>query len=317
LLHHPATTKLRIVRGIVAVLLVYAVPPSAVGQAPLRVELVDTAVLEARRITESSGVAPSARVHGVLWTHNDSGDEPRLYATDSAGHDLGSVRVAGARNVDWEDMASGLCPGTAAPCLFVADIGDNPRRRRSVVIYELEEPAPPVAPADTARQTPLRSAIVLRYPDRPHNAEAIVVEPSGTMLIITKELTGRARVYSVPPRGSPQRAGQVDTLRFVGLLDVAPSLPRMRLVTGSAVSPDGETLVVRTYSSLHFFRLHGDSLPSPLTPPDGLPIPVVEPQGEGVAFTGPDRLVLTSERGPASHSLVSRLRILGLPQAAR
>ena len=316
MLPHAATAKLRVVRGTVAVLLVCAVPGPAAGQAPLRVSLLDTAVLEARRLTESSGVAPSARVRGVLWTHNDSGDEPRLYATDSAGHDLGSVRVAGAGNVDWEDMASAPCAGAAAPCLFVADIGDNARRRRTVVIYELEEPAPPLAPSDTARDVPLRSTTVLRYPDRPHDAEAIVVEPSGTMLIITKELAGRPRVYRLPPRSAPQRAGQVDTLQLVGPLDVAPSVPRMRLVTGAAVSPDGKTLVVRTYSSLHFYRLHADSMPTPLTLPEGLSIPVVEPQGEGVTFAGPDRLVLTSERGLADHSLVSRLKILGLPHAA-
>jgi hypothetical protein len=303
------------VRKVLAGMLLCTLPAPAAGQTPLRAELLDTAVLAAGRLTESSGVASSSRVHGVLWTHNDSGDEPRLYATDSVGHDLGSVRIAGAKNVDWEDMAPGPCAGTVAPCLFVADIGDNARRRRTVVIYELSEPVPPLAPSDTARQTQLRSATVLRYPDRPHDAEALVVEPSGTMMIITKELVGRAQVYRVPPRGNAQRAGQVATLQFVGQLELAPSLPRMRLVTGAAVSPDGGTLVVRTYSSLHFYRLHGDSLPTPLTPPEGLPIPVVEPQGEGVAFAGPDRLVLTSERGRADHSLMSRLRILGLPHA--
>jgi hypothetical protein len=162
---------------------------------------------------------------------------------------------------------------------------------------------------------PLTSATTLRYPDHPYDAEALVVVPSGATLIITKELSGRPHVFRVPPRSVPQRPGQVDTLQFVGLLDLAPSLSRMRLVTGAAVSPDGETLVVRTYSSLHFFRLRGDSLPASLTPPSGIPIPVIEAQGEGVAFVGPDRLVLTSEQGFAGHSILSRLRIIGLPSA--
>jgi hypothetical protein len=302
------------VRPLALVLLAGLRAPLA-AQTPIRVELLDTAALQARRVTESSGVAPSLRVPGVLWTHNDSGDEPRLYTTDSAGHDLGSVRVAGAANVDWEDMASAPCPGNPSPCLFVADIGDNRRRRRSVVIYRLQEPPPPMRPSDRNRVVPLLSATALRYPDRPHDAEAIAVEPTGTILIITKELSGRPRVYRVPPRIAPQKRGQVDTLRFVGPLDMAPSLPRMRLVTGAAVSPDGETLVVRTYSSLHFFRLHGEALPEPLTQPEGLTIPVVEPQGEGVAFVRADRLVLTSERGATERSLMTRYRVIGLPVA--
>jgi hypothetical protein len=302
-----------VVRATLLLLGTLAAPAAA--QPALRVELIDTAALAAPRLDESSGVAPSLRARGMLWIHNDSGDEPRLYATDAAGHDLGSVRVAGARNVDWEDMAAATCPGGAAPCLFVADIGDNTRRRRSVVIYQLEEPAPTAGPSDTSGVVSLRSATSLCYPDRPRDAEALVVEPAGTILIITKELAGRARVYRVPRRSAPQRTGQVDTLRFVGLLDLAPSVPRMRLVTGAAVSPDGATLVVRTYSSLHFFRLHGTSLPTPLTPPGGLTIPVIEPQGEAVAFVGADVLVLASERASADHSLLSRLRIVGLPRA--
>ena len=55
--------------------------PIAAQRAP-HLELVDTAVLRAPRLIESSGAAPSHSVRGVVWTHDDSGDEPRLYATD-------------------------------------------------------------------------------------------------------------------------------------------------------------------------------------------------------------------------------------------
>jgi len=294
------------------VLACLAAAPGA-GQTRVRLEVVDTAVLRAPRLVESSGVTPSARRAGVLWTHNDSGDEPRLYATDSAGDDLGSVRVAGAENIDWEDVASGPCASPPARCLYVADIGDNGRSRDHVVIYRLGEPDPPGSAADTAREVPLESATVLRYPDHPHDAEAVAVDGTARIFLITKEVFGRPRVYLVPSRTAAQVAGEVDTLRFVGFLDVAPNLARLRVVTGAAVSPNGAILAVRTYSSLHFFRLHGDSLPLPLTPPEGLTIPFVEPQGEGVAFLSPDLLVLTSEKGLANHATIARIRVSGLP----
>ncbi len=283
------------------------------AQAAPRVELLDTAVLRAPRLVESSGIAPSTRVPGVFWTHNDSGDEPRLYATDSAGSDLGSVLVAGATNVDWEDLGSGPCPGHPGRCLYPADIGDNRHARRRIVVYRLAEPAPPTGRPDTLRRVPLESATALTYPGRPHDAEAIAVEPSGGILVITKELRRPPLVFRVPERREPQRTGEVDTLKLVGSLDIVPSIARLRMVTGAAVSPDGRILVVRTYSSLHFFRLRGDSLPAPITPATGLTIPVVEPQGEGVAFAGPDLLVLTTERRDADHAILSRLRIVGLP----
>ena len=163
-------------------------------------ELLDTAVLRAPRLIESSGAAPSHRVRGVVWTHNDSGDEPRLYATDSAGDDLGSVLVAGADNVDWEDLGSGPCPDHAGWCLYPADIGDNRHNRDHIVVYRLAEPEPPRGRADTLRRVPLESATALRYPDHPHDAEAIAVDPSGRIFIITKELSKPPLVFLVPRR---------------------------------------------------------------------------------------------------------------------
>jgi len=309
-----APDNLRIVyRFAVALALAAAVSPQARAQQPLRLELVDTAVLRAPRLIESSGVTPSRRRQGVFWTHNDSGDEPRLYATDSAGNDLGSVLVDSATNVDWEDLGSGPCMDHGGWCLYPADIGDNAHSRDHVVIYCLTEPEPPGGSSDTLGRVRVESAVALRYPDHPHDAEAIVIEPSGIILIITKELLKRPFVYRVPPRTAPQQPGQVDTLRFVGSLDLVPSFWRMRMVTGAGVSPDGTTLVVRTYSSLHFFRLRGDSVPGPSSPTTGLTIPVVEPQGEGVAFIEPDLLVLTTERDGADHAIISVVRVLGLP----
>jgi hypothetical protein len=54
------------------------------------------ATFESPRVVESSGVAVSRAYPDVLWTHNDSGDGPYLYATDLHGKDRGAVQVSGA-----------------------------------------------------------------------------------------------------------------------------------------------------------------------------------------------------------------------------
>src|SRR3989441_942792 len=69
-----------------------------------------SATFRSPRVRESSGVAVSRAHRGVLWTHNDSGDDTYVYATDLAGTDRGVVRIRGARAVDWEDIALGPCP---------------------------------------------------------------------------------------------------------------------------------------------------------------------------------------------------------------
>src|SRR5438876_6301733 len=72
--------------------------------------LVLQATFQSPRLVESSGVAVSRAYPGVLWTHNDSGDGPYLYATDLRGTDRGALLVPGAQAIDWEDMSLGPCP---------------------------------------------------------------------------------------------------------------------------------------------------------------------------------------------------------------
>ena len=271
----------------------------------LRLSLIDTAILASGRLTESSGIVPSAYRPGVFWTHNDSGDRPILYATDTTGADLGSVRVAGAVNRDWEDLSAGPCFVAPGRCLYAGDIGDNSRRRHRIVIYRLSEPPPPMDARIVDRPVPLLDSIVLRYPDHAHDAEGLAVTGDGRLLVAVKDLFGPAVLYTASATLPNQTLTRACTLA----LKVQPL--RGRVVTGVALSPDGRILAVRTYVSLHFFR--ADSACTPITGPAGLPIPVVEPQGEAVTFDGPDRLVLTSERGDADYAPMTRLRVEGLP----
>lgn len=283
-----------------------AVAPRASAQTGPRVELLDTAVLVSSRLVESSGVAPSSRVRGVYWTHNDSGDRPLLYATDSAGRDLGRVRVTGGNARDWEDLAAAPCFVAQGRCLYVADIGDNGENRPYVVLYRVREPAPPGGAADTLHTVAVLDSIVLRYPDRPRDAEALAITARGEILLVTKE---RARLPGIFRARANGPASQ--TLEFVTVLPIRSSFLSGRLVTGAAVSPDGSLLVVRTYVSLHFLRLRPNAPPVPLGGRDGVTIPFVEAQGEAVMFEANDRLVLTSERGTSASARgsICRLRI--------
>src|SRR5690606_10690255 len=93
-------------------------------------------------VAESSGLAASRSHPGVFWTHNDSGDEAFVFAIDSAGRLLGRVRVTGAENHDWEDIALAPCGDDAGDCLYIADTGNNLGSREEVAIYRVPEPAP-------------------------------------------------------------------------------------------------------------------------------------------------------------------------------
>ena len=90
-----------------------------------------------RSIKESSGVAVSQQFPDIIWTHNDGGIGPRLYATDTLGRDLGSFVVTGASNVDWEAMAIGSCRDRQ--CLYLGDIGDKRALAAEVAALDKDE----------------------------------------------------------------------------------------------------------------------------------------------------------------------------------
>ena len=66
---------------------------------PLRTARV--APFENEDVDESSGLAASRAYPGVLWTIEDSGTGPDIFAVDTLGRHLWSWEVAGIANADW------------------------------------------------------------------------------------------------------------------------------------------------------------------------------------------------------------------------
>jgi hypothetical protein len=263
-------------------------PPdqSAAEESP---QTVRTGTFRNPALTESSGAAVSPTQPGVVWTLNDSGNEPWLFATDTAGANLGAFRVRGAENRDWEDLAFGPCP--TGSCLYISDTGDNAGRRPWVTLYRVAEPAVmpsgPARPAATARA----EALVFRYPDGRHDVEAFYVDPSGDVYLVTKGLRSAPALYRIPARAWTDRAPAV--AEAIGPVALAGGAALGRWVTGASLSPDGERVAVRTYRDIFIFPRERIGLgPRSTTVCD---IAGLEAQGEGIAWLDERTLVLTSE----------------------
>lgn len=240
-------------------------------------------------LRESSGVAASRAHGGVVWTHNDSG-EPVVHAVDLEGRDLGGTVVAGAAVQDWEDVAVGACPG-GGDCVYVADIGDNQAERPFVTVYRFPEPRP-----GSPRSAPA-AAVRLRYPDGPHDAEAMFVL-EGAIHLVTKGETGPAVVYRAAPGDSLLQA--VRTLADA-------ELKRSDRITGASASPDGRWVALRTLRAASVYPadalLGGEGGPA-----HRLDLaPLAEEQGEGISFAADGGLLLTSEAGKGGRPTLARL----------
>ena len=220
---------------------------------------------------EASGVAQAG---GVLWVHNDS-DAPVVYRLDGAGR-TEPVTVAGAGVRDWEDLASASC--AAGTCLYIADIGDNRASRQRITLYEVPVPAP------GSTSTKPATAIHLRYPDRPHDAEALLVTRKIGRFIITKEIPPRVYTFA-----ASQPPGETGTLALLRTLD-----ENVR-ITGAAASEDERWVALRSSRTLLLYTLDdfargGNAVRVDLTG-------FKEPQGEGIAFGVGGELHLVSEGG--------------------
>lgn len=197
-------------------------------------------------LNESSGITRSGRSADVFWTHNDSGGKSVLYAFDLKGKVLGTLRLTGAKNRDWEDMAIGPGPKPKQPYLYVGDIGDNGRRRESISIYRVLEPAKLNPDGD---KTAAVEKFEFTYPGTPHDAEAMFVHPkSGDLYIVTK--TRRKEKPVVFKAAAPHKAGTSRELTKVRELDLPDDAVGSMLgrITGAAISPDGSRVVLCGYS---------------------------------------------------------------------
>jgi hypothetical protein len=174
------------------------------------------------RITESSGLAVDP-AGNIYWTVNDSGDRGVAYGIGLDGKVQGSLNFR-AQPVDVEAVA------VHKDRLYVGDIGDNNGRRSFVRVFYFNNPR-------ANGLTVTYHAYDFRYPDGPHNAEALLVNDSGRLFIVTKDKDGA--IYAAPRK--PDRQG-VNELKRVG---AAPSE-----VTDGTFLPGGDKIALLTYSSV-------------------------------------------------------------------
>jgi hypothetical protein len=259
-------------------------------------ETVRVGRLADQDLREASGIFPSQREVGVFWFINDSGNDERLFAADSSGRALGTVRVTGARNQDWEALSGGPCP--QGHCLYIADTGDNMALRPVVHLIRVLEPS------ITARDVPIAQTLVVHYADGAHDVEAMYVASDTSVWLITKRPTADpagefrpVRVYRIPP----EAWGGTEPVT-VSVLDSLPVVPVRRTsrdwVTDASLSaPDSlghRRLALLSYGAVHVFSADG-ATGRPGARVARCSLPIHERSSEGVTWLPDGRILLVNE----------------------
>jgi hypothetical protein len=224
---------------------------------------------------ELSGLAASSRHRGMLYAHNDSGDTARLFALTTEGVVLAELQLQGAGAVDWEDVAVGPCSDES--CIYVGDIGDNQLSRAEYTIYRIVEPEH--LPADGGAVAVAYERFSFVYPDGPHNAETLLVDPvTGRVFVIVKDGAVAPAVYEMPT----PLVGAVSTLTPLTSLALPPLAG---VVTGGSFHPCGGRLLVRTYVGLYeLFQPVGEPLQALFEAAANAVPSAIEAQGEAVTY---------------------------------
>lgn len=256
--------------------------------------------LSHEQINESSGLIRSRLWEGVLWTHNDSGDEARLFAVDDQGQPIfpdfvtqesyQGLRIGDAVNVDWEDIAT-----DSEGHLYIAACGNNANMRRDLGIYRVREPHP-----ESAILTRVDQYYRFQWPDQSEfppqelnfDCEAIFWA-NGSLYLLTKH---RSDTWTQLYRMDTLDALSLNVPTLIARFDVGG------MVTGADVTPDGRRLAVLTYDHVWVFEI--DSAPEsehPQTWFDGR-VGVIRTvrkqvrQCEGITFLDEQTLMISNEQ---------------------
>jgi hypothetical protein len=251
-------------------------------------------------VKESSGLAVG--LDGTVWAHSDGpnvgerSQDRKLYALSRDGSVL-RVATLNVRNNDWEDMAAFTQDGKRY--LLVADVGDNLEHRSESQIYVTEEPL--------GQNAVVAWRIRFRYPDRPHDCEAVAVDVENKRVLLVTKRDSIPQIFQLDLKSN----ASVQTATLVGSLWAIPKVPvwtalRHPLLapyahqpTGMDISSDNRKAVVLTYNGAYVWRREPAATWEQTLgrePDHYIALPGLR-QYEGVTFAHENESLLVSEEG--------------------
>ena len=267
--------------------------------------------IQDKRLDEISGMACSSRVPGVLWVHNDSGDDPRLFAVGPDGKTLGILEITNAHARDWEEMSRFEWEGE--PWLLIADVGDNDAVRHDLVIYLLPGPDPARFEHETTIRVPASAVLPFRYEDGPRDCEGVAVDVPNQQILLISKRTEPPVLYTLPlilsrDDDEPPLVAQ----KSRPMLGIKPPTTAERAlpgrlgkyrswVTAFDISPDDRSAAVLTYGNIYLYQRDEDAtwIDTLAGTPERIPFQDL-PQAESICFDegGATLLVSTEDNRP-------------------
>jgi hypothetical protein len=227
-----------------------------------------------RRLNEASGLVASYQNEKCFWALNDSGNPAEIFLIDGHAKTKAVCKLTGIKNRDWEDIAIGSGPRRGKNYLYVAEIGDNNAVHDFKYLYRFEEPSLKNGAEQAITNV---EKLVVKMPDGKRDTETLMIDPSTNDLYIVSKREEKVRVYM-------QKFPYPDTLKPMKVLE----LP-FNWVTAGSISRDGSEVLIKTYTSIYYWKRTQEKSLVELLAKTPLEIPYgVEPQGEAICFASDD-----------------------------
>jgi hypothetical protein len=281
-----------------------AEPTPAPGAGPTATPATVLCTVNDKNLREISGLVATANGYAVMNDGSGSPARDRVFQLDKSCRVTKSQPYASPGPRDPEDLATGK-DGS----LWVADIGDNStntERRSTIALWKF-----------SANLTGTPALYRLRYPNGPHDAEALLLAADDSPIIVTKG-TAKSDIYvPVGPLTVSRSQNQFVDLKKVGEFTpqrTGTSNPLALLgyfaVTGGANSPDRSKVAIRTYADAYEWDVpDGDVVKAVTTgKPRVTPLPDEE-WGEAIAYTRDSAAFLTvSDLGELPADRLAKIR---------
>ena len=180
-------------------------------------------------LEETSGIILN---NGLLWTHNDSGNESVVFNIDATGEIIQKIPITTAKNIDWEDITA------KNEFITIGDFGNNFGTRKNLYLLELKFINGKLNKHDS---------IPFYYPEQtsylfnaltPFDAEAIINIENKYLVFTKNRNTLTTEMYLIDKTlNRPVEAEYIESLNVNSL------------ITGGDYNEDSKTLVLTSYSS--------------------------------------------------------------------
>lgn len=241
-----------------------------------------------KKISESSAVEVTEK-SDLIWTLEDSGNEPQLFALNKKGKIINTLHITNIQNTDWEDLTSDKQGN-----LYIGDFGNNDNSRKDLSIYKI------TASDLTKKETTVAETVSFFYPEqtlfppkkseRFYDVEAFFISGDYFYLFTknrSSKFDGTTLLYQVPNKAGNHPAKLLSSFKTCDNFNHCA-------ITSADISPDGGKVALLSADKVWIFSGFKDN--------DFLSANVEQielnsfTQKEGICFVDNQTLLITDEK---------------------